>query len=205
MTEPSYYVRDRGRVTGPYSFAALQQLVKRSSISRITRVSTDPADPMSWVAADSIPDLFRGRRRGDPVPDRDPNPIEEPAHWHYVSNGLDTAGPVTASSLKALFQSGQAPADTLVWRDGFDSWQSAATIPELAVGGTAASSSASGPSATQDPTIGSGQGGALLATLAVGILLITAALAGLLVTGVIDPQGLTSVQAPEDPQGLEGQ
>ncbi|HOV95994.1 MAG TPA: RDD family protein [Thermomonas sp.] len=43
--------------------------------------------------------------------------------WYYAGGGSEQIGPVPATQLQALFQSGAITHDTLVWRAGLDGWQ----------------------------------------------------------------------------------
>lgn len=53
------------------------------------------------------------------------------AEWFYSSAGQQT-GPVPHAHLVAWLESGQLPADTLIWRDGMAEWTAAAQTPEFA-------------------------------------------------------------------------
>ncbi len=55
MSQFPYYVRIRGRVSGPFDLPALQAMVRRRTLGRIDAVSIDE---IQWVAADKIPGLF---------------------------------------------------------------------------------------------------------------------------------------------------
>lgn len=51
--------------------------------------------------------------------------------WYYAI-GQDQKGPISEADLRALIKSGQLGRETLVWRDGMDSWQPADKSPGLA-------------------------------------------------------------------------
>lgn len=219
MSEPSFYIRDRGNITGPFSLPDLKKRVSNNALSKISRVSSDPADPESWVAASTIPELFPPPRIRDPKPCHgggnggvgasQGHVAQEPAIWHYVVNELETAGPVTVSNLKAQILNGLLPPDVSVWRDGFEAWQVASTIPELGIGNGGPSGMGSPPGSGETGiargTGGGNTAGALLATLAVVILLVTATFAGLLLSGVnpFDAGSPTETLAtPTDPESF---
>lgn len=202
MSEQSYYVRDRGRVTGPHTLAQLQMLVKRGAVSRISVISTTPGDARSWLPAGSMPELFpprKGAREegvsggggGGAVPGE-----SQAAVWFYLANGHDSAGPVSPSYLRGQIANGQAPPDVLVWRDGFGDWQPASSVAELAprVAPRPAAPAFSPPPALPAPS-GGGAGRAALLVVAVTLCVLTVTAAGLFAFGVIGPR-----RAGEDPE-----
>ncbi len=60
MTADRYYLRYRGRVTGPYDLARIGVMAERGSLSRLHEVSVDGR---SWTSAGSMPGLFSGRAK----------------------------------------------------------------------------------------------------------------------------------------------
>lgn len=48
--------------------------------------------------------------------------------WHYLNNG-NTFGPVDDAEARNLFASGAITPETLVWRQGMDTWQPARACP----------------------------------------------------------------------------
>src|SRR4051812_5114131 len=55
MSSESYYVRSRGKVTGPFDLSSVQKLVKRGMVSRIHEISSDR---VSWTGAGEYEELF---------------------------------------------------------------------------------------------------------------------------------------------------
>jgi len=55
MSSDRYFLRIRGRVTGPFSLLQLQDQVRRRELSRLHEVS---ADQVKWVPAGGITELF---------------------------------------------------------------------------------------------------------------------------------------------------
>lgn len=51
--------------------------------------------------------------------------------WYTAEDGKQ-AGPWTTESVRERLRNGRLPADTLVWREGFAEWTSAASVPEFA-------------------------------------------------------------------------
>ncbi len=58
MASEAYYVRSRGKITGPFDLSALQKLVRRGSLSRMHEVSSDR---VSWASAGDFGELFAAR------------------------------------------------------------------------------------------------------------------------------------------------
>ncbi len=55
MASETYFVRLRGKISGPFDFTALQRLVKLGMLSRIHEVSRDKVD---WTPATAVPGLL---------------------------------------------------------------------------------------------------------------------------------------------------
>ncbi len=55
MANSTYFVRTRGRVTGPFDRETLQKLARRGAVSRVHEVS---ADRINWSSAGEYEDLF---------------------------------------------------------------------------------------------------------------------------------------------------
>jgi hypothetical protein len=55
MAEESFFVRSRGKVTGPFDLAGLQRLVRLGMLSRVHELS---ADKQNWLPASRTPGLF---------------------------------------------------------------------------------------------------------------------------------------------------
>lgn len=49
--------------------------------------------------------------------------------WHFARDGKQE-GPVAEEELRRRLDSGELPADTLVWRDGLDGWKPASEVTE---------------------------------------------------------------------------
>jgi len=58
------------------------------------------------------------------------NPMTDPV-WHYVRQGGDAVGPVTALRIQELLSSGELRPTDLAWREGFPEWIRISAIPEL--------------------------------------------------------------------------
>ncbi|MFB3890618.1 MAG: DUF4339 domain-containing protein [Phycisphaerae bacterium] len=62
-----------------------------------------------------------------------PPPGGQQAKWFYSIDNKEY-GPVSAEQMQAMMRAGQAPPNTMVWRDGFTDWIPAATASELTGG-----------------------------------------------------------------------
>jgi len=65
MQENVFYVRSNGRITGPFSVADLQRLVKRGVIARVDEVSSDRT---SWARSAEYEELFPAPKVAVPPP-----------------------------------------------------------------------------------------------------------------------------------------
>jgi hypothetical protein len=98
MAETTYYVRIRGRVTGPYSMADLQKLARTGRVSRAYDVSTNGKD---WMPAGKLEGVFGILI---PVPPRPVAPAPAPAKTAPAPN------PVLTPALELLLASPPPPA-----------------------------------------------------------------------------------------------
>lgn len=76
MAGEAYYVRARGKVSGPYNVDGLQKLAKRGLLSRIHEISSDR---VGWAAASEYEDLFPQStpNRGEAASVRSPVAVPE--------------------------------------------------------------------------------------------------------------------------------
>src|SRR5262245_3080511 len=58
MADSAFYVRSKGRITGPFDLAGLQKMVRRGLVSRFDEISSDKR---SWSGAGEFEDLFPSR------------------------------------------------------------------------------------------------------------------------------------------------
>jgi hypothetical protein len=145
-----WYVRARGRVLGPLTWAQLQSLRDRGQLARFHEVSQDR---QSWVGAESLTDLFppaeprRPPRSPDPAPTLRPTPAptppqdeelvlsdEEPvlpgwteptaqeAPTWFFARGSAPQGPIRFSELRRMADRGELGPDTPLWKSGMEEW-----------------------------------------------------------------------------------
>lgn len=187
MSQDSYYVRDRNRITGPFTLAQLKDKKRSNRLARFHMVSTDRT---SWVSAETVPGLFAPEEARDDEGSRGlielqpelsaPTAAAEPPQWYYLL-GAETKGPETASAVRALISQGQVQPDVLVWRDGLPAWSPASSVADFAV---AARPPAPAPPTLPGPAVNAPGGGskrsrrALVGAL--GLLALGAGAAGIL-------------------------
>jgi len=161
MSATQYFVRIRGRVSGPYDLAALEELVRKGRVSRFHEVSVDRAN---WTAADSLEVLFPAvlPTSLDPAPAQPtsapaqgpPEPVEEnaddgliplrpldklsgvstnraPQVEYYYSQRGQVSGPVSLADLESMAGSGWLCASDLIWQEGDAEWMRAGQCEAL--------------------------------------------------------------------------
>src|SRR5438552_4093819 len=141
MAEPTYYLRLRGRVSGPFTVGQLQTMHLRGQFGRFHEVSSDA---QRWQPASALTHLFpapppptRPPSDPDPVlltpaapgPAAPPGPEETLAApapvaaeapdpreeaWYYEGGDGQPAGPVSLDGLAALLRDGAVRKTTLV-------------------------------------------------------------------------------------------
>jgi hypothetical protein len=146
-----WYVRVRGRILGPLTWAQLRSLRDRGQLARFHEVSQDRHQ---WVGADSLAGLFpqaeaprrpRSTSRKTSAADlpeflvvddsaggsgaTGPATGEAPA-WFFARDGA-RQGPVPVSELRRLAARGEIGSDTLVWKSGMADWTPGFLVPEL--------------------------------------------------------------------------
>jgi S1-C subfamily serine protease len=145
-TSAAFYVRSRGKISGPYDTAGLQKLVRRGLLSRVHEISEDR---VTWNRAGDYEDLFPGQSRHPASPPAgathtqdDPAKLirqQEPSgqsgggasHQFFYQHGAKVVGPVHIEVLKNVASAGQVAPDDLVWHQGSAVCTRAADHPEL--------------------------------------------------------------------------
>lgn len=139
----SYFIRDRGRVQGPYGLEKVRTFVQRGRLGRHLEVSIDGK---SWERAAAYPELFEAQterkvRKRIPagskkkrVSKEETVPIADAASeetkskqkpsrtWYYHQFG-EKFGPVEEEQLRELVKSGEVMEDAHVWAEGMEEWQ----------------------------------------------------------------------------------
>jgi len=149
MPDVTFYVRNRGKISGPYDTAALQKLVRRGLLSRVQEVS---GDRVTWNRAGDYEELFPApvaatietAEHGSEYETEVAGPAvtafpqttahsasETAAEYYYAQSGV-AVGPVALSVLKMLAQTGTLQSEDLVWREGDQTGTPARQVPALA-------------------------------------------------------------------------
>ncbi len=147
MADDTFYMRVRGKVSGPFDIPTLQKLVRRGALSRIHEVS---GDRITWTHAGEYEDLFPSTVH---VPHARPQQAEEEpielslehtqtapspppsgtgqALYFYTQRG-STVGPVPMPVLRTLVENGTLRMTDLVWRENAETGAPAGQMPALA-------------------------------------------------------------------------
>ena len=140
MDEEQYFIRRRGRVTGPYDYETIRKMVKTGKLYRSDELSMDQVD---WATA-SETEFFPERKRPEKNnknnieiddnrfidPDESttepPGPSAPPsqAQWYYALND-QSLGPIKEQELKQQFQLRTIGPKTKVWCEGMAGWEDA--------------------------------------------------------------------------------
>jgi len=105
----AYFVRIKSRVFGPFDETQLLDMKSKGKITRSTEVSENKSD---WQVAESFPFLYEVSLS---APQQSGN---DSADWFYSLNGTEGYGPVTASAIDQMLQSGQLNVNSYVWQQG---------------------------------------------------------------------------------------
>jgi|GEM_PF-4483912 hypothetical protein len=96
MAGETYFVRSRGKVTGPFDIGGMQRLVKLGMLSRVHEVSTDK---QNWVSAATVPGVLpEAAPRTATVSQSDPGLVDEPANTYDIIEPPRTGEQPTRSS-----------------------------------------------------------------------------------------------------------
>lgn len=194
----AWYIRNRGKVLGPFGWNELESMRDRGQLARFHEVSQDRK---AWVSAASLTELFHGVE-GRPAdasantyalgaqhpPAHDPQELPtaawsgsaEAPSWFFSRAGSQE-GPVTYLDLRRMASQGEIGPDTLVWKNGMDEWAACRQFPDLAFPGQRPPSN-SPASALPQPVQGAGlapysygpprTSGLAVASLVLGILIL---------------------------------
>jgi len=141
--DQTYFIRNRGRVLGPFSVEKLISLRARGQFSRAHEVSTDR---QNWQPASALDDLIAPARSARGISDPlgqdagvvapagqfpSPTGMSTPgANWHYNIGG-ELHGPVSIMELRSMINAAKLHSDDYVWKEGMPDWLPVSQIPEL--------------------------------------------------------------------------
>src|SRR5438045_3698942 len=144
-----YFIRARGKITGPFDVPGLQKLVRRGLLSRVHEISSDR---LNWSMAGEFEELFPARAaaaaqaaHGSPPfveqastsefgSHADPEQSARPQavlKFYYAQAGK-TIGPVPLGVLEALADNGTLRATDPVWQENAQVAAPACQVPHLA-------------------------------------------------------------------------
>ena len=138
MAEPTWYVRDKGRVMGPFDDSQMERM---RVAGRLTRGSEVSRDQRTWVAASSLATAVgvepvreaihaeTGTGAGRAAMSGELASATPPT-WYYA-RGKERVGPVSLPDIRQLIAVGTLSADTHVWNPAMPDWKPASVVPEL--------------------------------------------------------------------------
>lgn len=141
MAEPTYFVKIRGRVIGPFGSDRMAQMVRQGNLSRIHQISLDGK---SWQTASEFPQFFQSAVVPTPVANSQPTARQpdnvsadmeigfataeqnseggDNEQWYYGINDQST-GPVSRSMIVQLLSTGQLSQSDMLWQSGMSDWK----------------------------------------------------------------------------------
>lgn len=138
----NYYIRVRGRVTGPYEKSQLKQMISRGQLGRMHEVSADGrhwkrvqeelggavniATSQSTASADDY-SVSAEPTIAQPQTPTNRVPAVNSAQWYY-SQDQDSVGPIPFAVIQDLIRSKVLNGETRVWNDSMENWQPAAQV-----------------------------------------------------------------------------
>jgi hypothetical protein len=125
-----YFIRLRGRVTGPYDLGQLRNLRARGQFGRYHEVSSDQ---VRWSPAESLTEVF-SERTGAIVVGSGTASTNVPAagaEWYYLTWEHQQAGPVSLEELQGLLDQGKVDADTFVCKPGLPEWIPLSSLAQI--------------------------------------------------------------------------
>jgi hypothetical protein len=143
--DPSWYVRIRGKVLGPFTRDQLESMRDRGQIARFHEVSQDRR---TWASAASLSELFppsgsertpssHRKSQAEPVAVEvydldldDAGAVGQEAEGWYYSRGGSPQGPISFLDLQRLASQGEVAPETLVWKAGLPNWIASRKLPE---------------------------------------------------------------------------
>ncbi len=139
-----YHVRIRGKIYGPYPIEKLQDLAKKSVVSRINQVSVDGGN--SWQPASEFTEIFEAAAVQVVIPVQQAGvgqvgvaaqgpagPLQATSAeipWYYLING-QKHGPTTLSQLQMMVSTGTLNPADYACQEGAADWSRVDMVPEL--------------------------------------------------------------------------
>ena len=136
VSNDQIWVKERGRMLGPYSLQKLQELAAQNWLSKMHLVSENR---IHWVFANHFRDGIAWHENATPKtadqntpPIVEKKPVKPPPEnqWWYAEN-RQPIGPLPLTRIRNLFGMGELTAKQLVWTPGMDDWKPAREITEF--------------------------------------------------------------------------
>ncbi len=121
MSQELWYIRDRNKVTGPFTLEQLDALRRRGQLARFHEVSQDRK---TWARASTLTALSTPSPMvvlDHPAPTQTPASQPPSPPWYYSSDD-SPVGPIPVSDFLDLVRRGTVTPDMLVWREGLSAW-----------------------------------------------------------------------------------
>ena len=140
MGEPTYFIRLRGRVSGPFTAKQLQALHQRGQFSRFHEISEDRK---TWITASTLAHLFPGLTSEPPLAEAakvaEALPVDSghgagARKWHYLLKDNRPSSPISQAQLLDLLRDGTITRKTQVWNSSMAGWQPLGSVAELSEG-----------------------------------------------------------------------
>jgi len=137
MSGKVYFLRVRGKVTGPFEVQQLRFLRERGQLARFHELSEDK---ITWMQAGAVADLFsESPTRGAGPAVAAPPAVGAAGGWLYADRTGQQQGPVSLDRLAQLWKDGNISDTTPVWTDGMAEWSAISFVhPHLASNSQAA-------------------------------------------------------------------
>ena len=111
-----FYLRFKGRITGPLDWKSLQNRLQQGSLSGY-EISTDGR---TWKP---VAEFFN-------MPSNVNSPTEV-GRWHYQQHDGSQCGPLSLAVMQNLIEQGDIVRSTLIWENGLSDWTRAEFVPEF--------------------------------------------------------------------------
>jgi hypothetical protein len=121
--EQQWYIRNRGRVSGPFTVEQLKLMIARGQFRRFHEVSEDRK---TWKAASAVDGIFSHSSNPAPTPVSVPadapvlTPVE--AEWFFIDRRGEQRGPLSPQQLLRMAKERAIEGVTLVWNAGMVDW-----------------------------------------------------------------------------------
>lgn len=126
-----FYLRQRTRVSGPFTGDQIKAMLHRGRIARSDKVSTDRE---TWRSIAETPELIARPQPAEPVRDEvgGTASVADARLWYYTLGGAQQQIAVDTTSLAQLVATGRVGSGEMVWTEGFSTWQPVGTVPAFA-------------------------------------------------------------------------